>query len=110
MHSSHRTHPRASRRHAALAALAALPWVLSLACVIYRPIVSRPPTLGEELLSLDQARNDGLLTQAEYERRRDETIDAWKRIGETPVESKHGPAIPPPDAVDPAALGKGHAP
>lgn len=79
-----------------LAACATVPWLLSLACVIYTPVVSRPPTLGEELLSLDQARKDGLLTQAEYEKRRDETIAVWKRIGETPVEAKVGPAIPPP--------------
>lgn len=57
------------------AALATLPWLASLACVVYTPIVVRPPTLGEELLTLDQARRDGLLTQAEYDKRRTETIE-----------------------------------
>ena len=66
--------------------LAALPWIASLACVIYRPLVTRPPTLGEELIQLDAARRDGLLSQAEYDKRRAETIAAWKRIGETPIQ------------------------
>jgi hypothetical protein len=49
-------------------------------------VVTRPPTLGEELIQLDAARKDGLLTQEEYERRRAETIAAWKAIGEAPIE------------------------
>ena len=78
--------PHAPRRRAiALAALAALPWIASLACVVYRPIVTRPPTLGDELIQLDAARRDGLLTQEEYDTRRAETIAAWKRIGDTPI-------------------------
>jgi hypothetical protein len=59
--------------------------VLPCSCTAYRPIVTRPPTLGEELLSLDQARKDGLLTQAEYKERRAGTIAAWKEIGNAPV-------------------------
>jgi hypothetical protein len=73
------------RRYHALAALAALPWITSFACVVYRPIVTRPPTLGDELIQLDAARRDGLLTQEEYDKRRAETIAAWKRIGDAPI-------------------------
>ena len=69
-----------------IAALACVPWLVSSACVTYRPVVTRPPTLGEELIQLDAARKDGLLTQEEYERRRAETIAAWKAIGEAPIE------------------------
>ncbi|MFM9169366.1 MAG: hypothetical protein ACKOTD_04375, partial [Phycisphaerales bacterium] len=36
-------------------------------CTVYRPVILRPPTLGEELIQLDAARRDGLLTDAEYE-------------------------------------------
>ena len=73
------------RRYIALAALAALPWIASLACVVYRPIVTRPPTLGDELIQLDAARRDGLLTQEEYDTPRTETIAAWKWIGDAPI-------------------------
>ena len=59
---------------------------LSFACTQYRPIVTRPPTLGEELIALDAAHRDGLLTQAEHDRRRARTIAAWKRIQDAPVE------------------------
>ena len=56
-------------------------------CTVYRPVILRPPTLGEELIQLDAARRDGLLTDAEYETRRAEAIAAWKRIGEAPIET-----------------------
>ena len=68
----------------AIAALAA--GLLPCACTRYRPIVTRPPTLGEELIQLDAARRDGLLTQEEHDRRRTGTIAAWKRIGDAPIE------------------------
>ena len=48
--------------------------------------VTRPPTLGEELLALDSARRDGLLTDAEFAQRRDATLRAWKAITVAPVE------------------------
>lgn len=51
------------------------------------PIVTRPPTLGEELLSLDAARKEGLLTGEEFALRRAQTIAAWKAIGTAPVEA-----------------------
>ncbi len=70
----------------ALTAIAVAPWALSLACVSYRPIVTRPPTLGSELISLDEARKAGLLTDSEFATRRDQTIAAWKHIGETPIK------------------------
>ena len=56
-------------------------------CTVYRPVILRPPTLGEELIQLDAARRDGLLTDAEYETRRAQAIAAWKRIGEAPIET-----------------------
>ena len=65
--------------------MAAVVGVLPCSCTAYRPIVTRPPTLGEELLSLEQARRDGLLTQAEFARCRAGTIAAWKEIGSSPV-------------------------
>ena len=49
--------------------------------------VTRPPTLGEELLSLDEARKEGLLTEEEFVARRVQTIVAWTAIGTAPVES-----------------------
>ena len=52
----------------------------------FGPIVTRPPTLGEDLLSLDAARRDGLLTEEEFAARRAQTIQAWKAIGTTTVE------------------------
>jgi hypothetical protein len=51
------------------------------------PRVTRPPTLGEELLSLDAARNEGLLTEEEFVARCAQTVAAWKAIGTAPVES-----------------------
>lgn len=51
------------------------------------PSVTRPPTLGAELLSLDALRKDGLLTDGEYAERRARTIRAWRAIGTAPVES-----------------------
>lgn len=55
------------------------------ACVTYRPVVTRPATLGEELMSLESARKDGLLTDEEFSKRRAETIATWKAIGDTPI-------------------------
>jgi hypothetical protein len=52
----------------------------------FHPVVTRPPTLGEELLSLDAARRDGLLTEEEFTARRAQTIEAWKAIGTATVE------------------------
>ena len=89
------------RRCVALAIAAAAAGILPCACTAYRPIVTRPPTLGEELIQLDAARRDGLLTEAEYEHRRAGTIAAWKRIGEVPVE------LPPPAPADAGAVGDG---
>jgi hypothetical protein len=51
------------------------------------PRVTRPPTLGEELLSLDAAREEGFLTEEEFVARRAQTIAAWTAIGTAPVES-----------------------
>jgi len=70
--------------HALLAAL----FLATPGCVIpyFRPIVARPPTLGEELLSLDAAHKDGLLTDEEFATRRAQTIAVWKAIGTAPVE------------------------
>jgi len=78
--------PSVPTRRFAMLAIAAAAGVLPCACTGYRPIVTRPPTLGEELIQLDAARRDGLLTQAEHDRRRAATIAAWKRIGEAPIE------------------------
>ena len=88
------------RRRVALAIVAAVAGVLPGACTAYRPIVTRPPTLGEELIQLDAARRDGLLTQEEYDGRRSETIAAWKRIGDAPiVEAKKPGQGAAPDSV-----------
>jgi hypothetical protein len=84
-------------RHPVRFTLAAcVPWAASLACVTYRPVVTRPPTLGEELIQLDAARRDGLLTQEEHDRRRAEIIAAWKAIGDAPIEPVPPPAGPAP--------------
>jgi len=68
-----------------LAALAVVPWALSLACVNFRPVVTRPATLGEELISLEEARRSGLLTEDEFTARRAQTIEAWKKIGDAAI-------------------------
>ena len=44
--------------------------LLNAGCIAYRPIVTRPPTLGSELISLDEARSAGLLTDDEHAHRR----------------------------------------
>lgn len=51
----------------------------------FGPIVTRPATLGEELLSLDAAHKEGLLTDEEFATRRARTIAMWKAIGTAPV-------------------------
>jgi hypothetical protein len=85
-----------TRRAQHLAAISLIPWICCAACVMYRPVVTRPPTLGDELISLDQAKKDGLITQEEFDKRRAETIAAWKAIGNAPIIS-----VPPPS--EPAA-------
>ena len=85
-----------TRRFQHLAAISLIPWICCAACVMYRPVVTRPPTLGDELISLDQAKKDGLITQEEFDKRRAETIAAWKAIGNAPIIS-----VPPPS--EPAA-------
>jgi hypothetical protein len=70
--------------------------LLPFGCTVYRPVIVRPPTLGEELIQLDAARRDGLLTQEEYDRRRAEIIAAWKAIGDAPIEPVPPPAGPVP--------------
>ncbi len=89
---------RASMQGVARATVVAAAILLPCGCTVYRPVILRPPTLGEELIQLDAARRDGLLTDAEYEKRRVETIAAWKRIGAAPIEtvsaSPDAPAAP----------------
>ena len=77
-----------------LAAFSLIPWICCAACVMYRPVVTRPPTLGDELISLDQAKKDGLITQEEFDKRRAETIAAWKAIGNAPIISVPIPSEP----------------
>ncbi len=76
-----------SMRGGARATVVAAAILVPCGCTVYRPVILRPPTLGEELIQLDAARRDGLLTDAEYETRRAEAIAAWKRIGEAPIET-----------------------
>jgi hypothetical protein len=83
-----------TRRAQYLAAISLIPWICCAACVMYRPVVTRPPTLGDELISLDQAKKDGLITQEEFDKRRAETIAVWKAIGNTPIISVQIPSEP----------------
>ena len=83
-----------TRKFQYLAAISLLPWICCAACVMYRPVVTRPPTLGDELISLDQAKKDGLITQEEFDKRRAETIAAWKAIGNAPIISVPIPSEP----------------
>jgi hypothetical protein len=78
---------RGSMRGIARASAVAATSLFACGCTVYRPVILRPPTLGEELIQLDAAHRDGLLTDAEYEKRRVETIAAWRRIGEVPIET-----------------------
>lgn len=86
--------PAYARKFRYLAAISLLPWICCAACVMYRPVVTRPPTLGDELISLDQAKKDGLITQDEFDKRRAETIAAWKAIGNAPIISVPIPSEP----------------
>ena len=86
--------PTYARKFRYLAAISLLPWICCAACVMYRPVVTRPPTLGDELISLDQAKKDGLITQEEFDKRRAETIAAWKAIGNAPIISVPIPSEP----------------
>ena len=61
-----------------------------LGCATRAGVVTRPPTLGEELLALAAARRDGLLDDREFDLRRDETIRVWKAIGTAPAEVDGG--------------------
>ena len=83
-----------TRRFQYWAAISLIPWICCAACVMYRPVVTRPPTLGDELISLDQAKKDGLITQEEFDKRRAETIAAWKAIGNAPIISVPIPSDP----------------
>ncbi|MEY4942448.1 MAG: hypothetical protein RL254_629 [Planctomycetota bacterium] len=83
-----------TRRFQYLAAISLIPWICCVACVMYRPVVTRPPTLGDELISLDQAKKDGLITQEEFDKRRAETIAVWKAIGDAPIISVPIPSEP----------------
>jgi len=83
-----------TRRFQYWAAISLIPWICCAACVMYRPVVTRPPTLGDELISLDQAKKDGLITQEEFDKRRAETIAAWKAIGNAPIISVPIPSEP----------------
>ena len=86
---------RASARGIARASAVAATTLLACGCTVYRSVILRPPTLGEELIQLDAAHRDGLLTDAEYEKRRAQTIAAWKRIGEAPIEAVPAPPSTP---------------
>ena len=83
-----------ARKFQYLAAISLLPWICCAACVMYRPVVTRPPTLGDELISLDQAKKDGLITQEEFDKRRAETIAAWKAIGNASIIAVPAPSEP----------------
>ena len=83
-------------RGIARASTVAVAILLPCGCTVYRPVILRPPTLGEELIQLDAARRDGLLTDAEYGARRAGAIAAWRRIGETPIETIPAPSSAPP--------------
>ena len=85
-----------ARKFRYLAAISLLPWICCAACVMYRPVVTRPPTLGDELISLDKAKRDGLITQEEFDKLRAETIAAWKAIGNAPI-------VPVPNPSEPVA-------
>jgi hypothetical protein len=82
---------RGAARGFAPTGIAAAAIAFACGCTVYRPVVTRPPTLGEELIQLDAARRDGLLTQAEHDRRRAATIAAWKRVGDAPIEPLAAP-------------------
>lgn len=86
---------QASMCGAARATAVAAAILVPCGCTVYRPVVLRPPTLGEELIQLDAARRDGLLTDAEYETRRADAVAAWKRIGEAPIETVPAPSDAP---------------
>lgn len=78
-----------------VAALAAVPWALALGCVYYQPIVYRPATLGQELESLEAARQANLLTEQEYATKRAELIEVWKAIDSAPIFVDAAPRLKP---------------
>jgi len=82
---------RGPERGVAPTGIAAAALALACGCTVYRPAVTRPPTLGEELIQLDAAGRDGLVTQAEHDRFRAATIAARKRVGDAPIEPLAAP-------------------
>ncbi len=76
--------------HRALALRIAAPaiavWTLSTACVVHIPSANRPAPIGKELIELDRAHKDGLVSDDEYARTRADMLRNFERIGQTPVE------------------------
>ncbi len=59
--------------------------MLSFGCVTHIPASNRPATIGKELIDLDRAHKDGLVSDDEYASMRAEALRNFERIGETPV-------------------------
>ena len=59
--------------------------MLSLGCVTHIPASNRPASIGKELIDLDRAHKDGLVSDDEYASMRAEALRNFERIGETPV-------------------------
>lgn len=60
-------------------------WMLSFGCVTHIPASNRPAPIGKELMDLDRAHQDGLVSDDEYARIRADMLRNFERIGQTPV-------------------------
>jgi hypothetical protein len=54
-------------------------------CTVDSPVVQRPPTLGRELIDLQQARNDQLLSDSEYATQRQLIVDRFHELDQRGV-------------------------
>lgn len=62
------------------------------ACVVRNPVVTRPPPVGKELVELDRARAEGLLSAEEYAVFRARLLGGLAQLDAQPIDSRTGEA------------------
>ena len=62
------------------------------ACVVRNPVVTRPPPIGRELVELDRARAEGLLSDEEYGVFRARLLAGLARLDTQEIDSRTGEA------------------
>lgn len=67
-------------------------WLIAAGCVVRNPVVTRPPPVGRELVELDRARAEGLLSDEEYGVFRARLLAALARLDAEAIDSRTGEA------------------